>query len=108
MTLRKAYMRNVTVRRRAARGVYSPDERPTFKVEGVSIRAVIQPLSGRLEAAVYGERVVEMLLMLTSSRAELCEGMGVCVNGRGGACDYRIAAPPRVCHGHTRAVLERL
>ncbi len=108
VTLRRADMRSVVVKSRLAPDVYAADERPSFVSDGTEIQAVLQPMSASKHAEPYGERTRERLLLLTRSRICLTDGMGVCVNANGGACDYRIAEPPRVCRGHTRAVIERL
>lgn len=108
MPLLRARCRRLTVKQPSALPVYGDRSAPAFEAEGVSIRATVQPLSGRTEAALYGERSACMLLLLTASRAELREGTGVCVERTDGQCDYRVAAPPERWKTHVRAVLERV
>ena len=88
--------------------VYAPQEVPEFEETGREIVATLQPLSGALEATVYGEELRLMKLLLTTSRYPLAEGMGVCAERRDGGCDYRVAEPPQRWGIYQRAVLKRL
>lgn len=88
--------------------VYTDAALPSFEREGETIAAALQPMSGSVVATLYGEESVHMLLMLTQARLTLKEGMGVCVDGEAGECDYRIAAPPERWGTHQRVALKRL
>lgn len=101
-------MRLVAVKRQLAPAVSAQDESPLFEQGGQSVAAVLQPMSGSVDAAVYGEQAAHMLLMLTQSDMPFEPGMGVCVDGADGACDYRVAAPPEKWRGHTRLALKRI
>lgn len=96
------------VKEQAAPPVCSQDETPVFAAEGRSVLAALQPMSGSALATLYGEEARRMLVMYAPGDAALAAGMGVCVDGANGACDYRVAAPPEKWRGHTRAVLRRL
>lgn len=108
MPLRWRKGRRVTVREPLPPPIYSDLTSPAFGLVGREIRAVIQPLSGSTAATLYGEESVHMRLMLTTDAQPLREGMGVCVDRRDGACDYRVAAPPERWGTHQRAVLKKL
>ena len=62
---------------------------------------MLQPLTERPDAAVYGETPAAKLLMFYDGDETLDEGMGVCVDVIASApCDYRISEMPRRYQSH--------
>ena len=108
MPLRRADLQTVIVKNQISPGIYTADERPLFEASGQSVSARLLPLNESVERTVYGERASTMLAMFCQSELSFCEGMGVCVNGADGACDYRVAAPPERWRSHVRLVLQKL
>lgn len=75
--------------------------------EPVAVRACVQPLSGGLEATLYGQRVTAMRAMLYDGVAAIREGDGVCVDVPGDtAPDYRVVSV-QAWRGHRRVHIER-
>ena len=100
--------RTVTVKEPLPPSVYEDLATPAFEAVGRQIKATVQPRRGSTVATRYGEDSTRMLLMLTTDARPLREGMGVCLYGQDGACDYRIAAPVEAWTTHQRAVLKKL
>lgn len=73
---------------------------------GISLRTVVQPLTGSLAAQMYGLKVQTMRLMLYDGGIPLGIGMGVCLEVSGtDPCDYQII-DAQAWAGHQRATLE--
>lgn len=76
--------------------------------EPVKIRACVQPVSGRLEATVSGQRVNAMHIMLYEGDAAFAEGDGVCMDVvPDGQPDYHIISVQQ-WQGHRRIQIERI
>lgn len=110
MRLRLPGQQPITLKQALPRPVYQPEAGPTFSQEGVqTVQATVRPLSSQVYAALYGQRVQHMLLVLVGLEAEVEEGMGVCVGIPPEApCNYRVAVPPERWARHRRVIVERL
>ncbi|MBN1778448.1 MAG: hypothetical protein JW811_10040 [Clostridiales bacterium] len=108
MRLLENMKQTVTVKPAAAAGVYQEDDR-LYRFDGSRaflVRAVLQPLTERPDAAVYGETPTARLLMLYDGDETLDEGMGVCVDVISSSpCDYRISEMPRRYQSHKELTL---
>ncbi len=74
MSLLLSSMREIALKRPLERVVGE-----AYAEEYALIEGTIQPLSGRTAAQMYGEKLVEMRLLLTYPDVILDEGMGLCV-----------------------------
>ena len=108
MRLAEQGIRTVTVKPAVEAGVYQDNDRVYRFNDGraFAVRAVLQPVSARAEAAVYGQTQDARLLMLCEGGEPLIQGMGVCVDAAADEpCDYRIAELPRRYKGHNEYTL---
>ena len=108
MRLMESMKRTVTVKPALAASVYQANDR-LYRFDGgraFAVRAVLQPMTERTAAAVYGEKPEARLKMLYDGGEQLTEGMGVCVDAdEDAACDYRIAELPRRYKSHKEFTL---
>lgn len=73
---------------------------------GTVIRSIIQPVSSKVLAEMYGERITKMKLLLYDGATIITEGMGVCVELPGDQpCDYKVICTEQWA-GHQRAIIE--
>ena len=90
---------------------YNPQEH-LYRFDGskaVSIRAVVQPMSGYTAAQLYGTTIHLKRRLLYDGETLLTLGMGVCVDvPHDQPCDYRIEETPAKWSGHWNAVLAYL
>jgi hypothetical protein len=73
--------------------------------EPVTLRAVVQPAGGRVNAQVYGAELATMRVLYYAGIAEMKPGDGVCVDvGPADSPDYTITSV-EPWNGHRRAML---
>lgn len=83
MRLNRKWQKDIHLKKKVVlddgEGGYSED----YSNESFEIRANIQPLSSRIQAEVYGEKINDMRNMLYSGDIEINIGDGLCIDTDG-------------------------
>ncbi|MBE5801695.1 MAG: hypothetical protein E7319_05335 [Clostridiales bacterium] len=108
MPLQQKRLRTLTAHEPLPLPVLGNDRKPVFAQSGRRFRATVQPMDGSADRQVYGEEVTRLRRLITTEGTFLRMGMGVCVDGLDGNCDFRIREPVQHWLTHTVAVLEAL